>query len=1088
MTAFNIEGFRISEQQKRLWLLLQQNRKHYFQMMLCLKGRIEQAILVKAVKHVFNRHEILRTSFCRVPDVKFPLQVIAEEAPLFWVEEDISTCSSDEQSICLAEIRQREVTLLSTNLEEPVWRIILVKCSPLQHALLFTLSPLCVDKISCDNLYCEITQQYQAMLQNKAPQEEEVVQYVQYAEWQHDIQSEESSLGTTHWEQFLAQRGENPRLSFKQLKNRQGRNMPELFVCSLPDKLRERIETLAQRNTLPISQVLLACWMILLRRLSGSNYVKVECFCDGRTDEALSLSIGPFARFLPVGIQMGAQVPFMEILRQVSFTTEQIYQWQDYCLATQQQGTDAGGAYFYEYGAKPSPYITTDLTFSVDQLAASAEPVKLKLSCYQAASKILIEWAYDSCAFMESDIKRIASYFETLICSACDAPQTPIEALELQSQHDSDLLVQALNRQYDPSIEDSPDCVQKLFEIQTTYAPQQRALLYKETEITYAELNIQANQLARYLQTLNVGPEVRVGIYMDRSIEMVIGLLAVLKAGGVYVPLDPAYPQERLEMILQDADVHIVVLQNQRDASAFAPNMRKVILDRDRWRIEQQDRANLNTDVWPDNLAYIVYTSSTTGRAKGVAISHSSLCVYIRALHRQIEVDASDIYAHTASFAFSSSMRQLLLPLSHGATVFIASTEQRKNPIALFDAFRAQSITVWDVVPTFWQSVLQVLTPDQITGNALRLIVSASEALKTNLVHHWKRAYKGKPSPNIVNMYGQTETAGIVSLYPLSDEEESDTTVVPLGKPTACVRLYILDHSLLPAPAYIPGNVYIGGMSLARGYLNQPELTAERFIPDKFGNRAGARLYNTGDVAYSTGDGFVEFVGREDYQVKLRGIRIMPGEIEAALSMYPDVQDAVVLGHEEHAGEIRLIAYIVPKAGKEPSSGNLQAFLRDRLPDFMIPSTFLLLEALPLTSTGKIDRQALPPVNFSRPKLTNIYTAPQTESEKRLVQIWEQVLGITPIGIDDDFFELGGHSLQAVRLVFVIQQTFQIDFSLAHFLSAPRIVNQANVINKQLVQQERSTDVSLLVADLEQLAEDELQELLHEVDISETEA
>jgi amino acid adenylation domain-containing protein len=1087
MTVFNVEGFRLSAQQKRLWPLLQHHQIGPAQMVISLEGKLDHASLVQAVQHVFYRHESLRTGFYRMPDMKFPLQVIAEEVALLWKDEDISTFSPNEQNQSLAEFAQREVAPLLPDQEKPSWRVVLIRRAPCHSLLLLTLSPLCADRASLSNLYSEIFQEYRTILLKEERQEEEVVQYVQYVDWQYELQteeSEESRTGTTYWKQLLAQCSISPRLPFEQLRDQKSICTPHFLTHTLSGKRRERLDALAQQCAMPVSDLLLTCWMLLLQRLSGSADVKVGCFYDGRTDEALTTSIGLFARYLPVQVHMGDRMPFSEILPQVSRLLERVQQWQDYSFAvSQQEAGDADYAYLYEYAIKPPVHALTDLTFAIDRLSSSIEPFKLKLSCYQAASETIVEWAYDSRFFLQRDVERIASYFETLLNSICLSPQVSIETLELQSRQERERLQRAFNEHDGHSIWLHSTRIPDLFEAQVARAPQQRALLYKDQCITYGELNDRSNQLAHYLLTHDIGPEMRVGVYADRSIETVIALLAVLKAGGTYVPLDPVYPQERLDMIVRDADICILILPMQLYAQAFAPPVRKVAWDGDGPLIRQQKTKNLNSGVQPDNLAYIMYTSGTTGGAKGVAISQASLCTYISALQRQIEIRATDVYAHTASVAFSSSMRQLLLPLLHGATVFIASAEQRKDPVALFEGFREQHVTVWDVVPTFWRSALQVLATDKRTNNALRLILSASEALHADTVHQWRRAYyKEEQSPRIINMYGQTETTGIVSLYPLPDQEETGNNVIPLGKSIACVKLYILDHTLQPVSLYTPGDLYVGGTSLARGYLHQPELTAERFIPDPFGTEPGARLYKTGDIACYTAEGTLEFRGREDYQIKLRGVRIVPGEIEAVLSMHPDIQDVVVVAREGHAEEQQLAAYIVPRSGKELSSGDVQSFVRQRLPDFMIPSACMFLDALPLTSNGKIDRLALSLLNPLRPRLTSKYIAPQTVCEKKLVQCWEQMLGITPIGVYDNFFELGGHSLQAIRLVATIQQTFSIDFSLSRFLSTPCVVDLAHSISQQLTVQEEDMELSQLVVGLEQLSDDERQQMLHEIE------
>jgi amino acid adenylation domain-containing protein len=579
----------------------------------------------------------------------------------------------------------------------------------------------------------------------------------------------------------------------------------------------------------------------------------------------------------------------------------------------------------------------------------------------------------------------------------------------------------------------------RLFERQVANQPDAIALVCQDQRLTFGELNARANQLARHLQKFGVVNESIVGICIDRSVEMAIAIIATLKAGAAYLPLDPDYPQERLAFMLDDAQPALVLSKAGLAEKLSGSQTRLVLLDVDSAEISASSSENLAFAPGKDELAYVIYTSGSTGQPKGVMITHGGLANYLLALNRELKIDANDLYLHTASIAFSSSRRQLLLPLSQGASVAIATSDQRKDPIALFRMIKSGGVTVMDAVPSFWRSCTTLLRslPDSertdLLNNQLRLMLSASEPLASEIPRAWMSEFNHRAQH--VHMFGQTETAGIVAMFPIPRDFAGEN-FVPVGGPIANTDIYVLDEDQQLCPVDESGELYIAGAGVGRGYLNRPELTAEKFI-----EREGKRFYRTGDWARVSAAGRLEFTGRRDQQVKLRGFRVELGEVEAALMNHPSVRECVVVAREQvnsAGGDKRLIAYFVPQDG-EASAAELRNFLGARVPDYQVPSAFVELPALPLSANGKVDRLRLPEPELTRSGLSSGYVAPQNEIEICLANIWAQILSVDAIGCDDNFFELGGHSLLAAQIAARVRTQLKCEMPISTLFELPTI-------------------------------------------------
>lgn len=604
-----------------------------------------------------------------------------------------------------------------------------------------------------------------------------------------------------------------------------------------------------------------------------------------------------------------------------------------------------------------------------------------------------------------------------------------------------------------------------LFEEQVESDSAKVAVKCGEATLSFAELNARANQLARHLQLLGVDGESIVGICIDRSLEMAIGILGILKSGGAYLPLDPDYPAERLAFMVEDARPSVIVTKAKLAELITAESSQFVLLDNDWSRIAEQSSENLSAHPSPAHLAYVIYTSGSTGAPKGVMIEHGNLSNYLLALDREIGVRNDDVYLHLASIAFSSSRRQLMLPLSQGATVMIASDEERKDPLVLFAAIKQTEVTLMDAVPSFWRNCTAILVEmDEdaraaLLDNKVRLMLSASEPLPADIPRTWIREFNHRARH--VHMFGQTETAGIVSVNSNPDIDSSDR--VSIGHSIANTEILLLDDEMKPCAVGVSGELYIGGAGVGRGYLNRPDLTAEKFVPHLF--KAGERLYRTGDWARLSENGQLEFAGRHDQQIKLRGFRVELGEVEAALAKHPSIREAAVIARD-HAGT-KLVAYFV--ANEElPDAGELREFLGKHLPDYAIPSAFVPMDALPLSANGKIDRLILSQTDLPRLVLSSDYRAAQTKVEVEVAQIWISLLRVERVGVDDNFFALGGDSLLAGQAIVRVRDRFKVEAPVTWLFESPTVGELATRVESALAKGEVNATQALVRVSREQ--------------------
>lgn len=934
-TANILESYRLSPGQRHLWQQQSGDGASYrVQCAVSIEGELSVGRLKNALKNVVWRHEILRTVFQTPSGMTIPAQSVCQGFEPSIIERDLANLNQDEQEKAIEAIFQ-ESKKQPFDLENgELMSVSLIRLSNLKHILILALPALCADIKSLINLTKEIAVTYRS----DAAESDEPFQSADFAEWHNEILAGEvEDEGQNFWREQKINADFKLYCEDNELKNADF--APQVLTFDIKPETAARIKTLSDDSRVSASDFLLTCWQVLLYRLSGHALVTVGMSCDGRKFEEMDEAIGLFAEFVALSGEIKDEIRFDELLKQTCEGTDKAENWQEFFDWKQMESSFENEwqtpflSFCFDFLKLPSEFRADEIVFKVSRQYSCLDCFKLKLSCVETEESLITQFYFDSARYQNQTIERLAENFHQLLESAVSNLNAEIGALEIFSDAERRRLLEEFNQtQFDYR---KNVAAHQLFEEVAAETPDKTAVVCENRQISYGELNALANQLARHLRTLGVGPEILCAICVERSVEMVVGILAVLKTGGCYVPLDPDYPKDRLAYMLEDARPKLLLTSKNLLTSLPQNNAEIVLLDTNQLFVSEQQTENINAVTAPETLAYIIYTSGSTGKPKGVMITHGNLGHYAQTLPASLGLEKSDRYLHTASISFSSSVRQLMVPLSIGATVVIATSERIKNPLALFELVRRQDVTVLDLVPSYWRNCLYALdnSPDEtkrsLKNTNVRLVLSASEPLPGDVPR--ELAAKLKHDVLQINMLGQTETTGIISVYPI-DPSGTKTGIVPVGRPIGNTQIYLLDSNLRPAAFGASGEIYIGGANIGRGYLNHPELSAEKFIPNPFANDDKSRLYKTGDLGRYGSDGQIEFLGRIDSQVKIRGHRVEPGEIEAALRRHEGVRDAVVAARDDAQDGQKLVAYVVPKTA---NAATIEGRERYRLPNNM---------------------------------------------------------------------------------------------------------------------------------------------------------
>ncbi|HKV36649.1 MAG TPA: amino acid adenylation domain-containing protein [Pyrinomonadaceae bacterium] len=1006
----HVEGFRLSPQQARFWLLKGQNpADHLAQCALLVEGTLDVEMLKRTLREIVARHEILRTGFYSQPGVKVPLQVIAEDCEPEWrivTHENFDV----EDAIAVDELLREERERSPEG--ESRLRFTLLKLGELQrsnHLLLAGVPTLCADAQTLNNLVDELAHFYTAAEQSDAP-----AQYVQFSEWQNELlEGEDANAGRDFWQRQRASDSDSLNLPFEAKAQLQPFAESASIEVTIAPHTHSGLESLARAHETSIGTCLLACWELLLSRLSGRGDVCVNVLFDGRKYEELQEAFGLFARFLPVRGSFKEGLTFEQVLRRVEESVREAREWQEFAISAADEESTADYSnppISFEYVRRPARR-ADNVSFTIIRQHVDFDPSKLKLSCVQTDDALVTSFVYDAHAFSSEGIRRLAQQFHKLLESAVNDPKMAAGKLLLLGDEEREHLLHRLNettRIYPKEL-----CLHKLFEAQVAQTPNALAVVCDDERLSYEELNARANQLAHYLRRLGVGSEARVGICVERSVQMLISLLAILKAGGAYVPLDVNGPRERLAFMIADADLHLLLTQHHLSTllDDLAPTTSALCID-DEWpRIAQENTANPSSRATPQNVAYVIYTSGSTGRPKGVMVQHQGLVNYLSWCVEAYRVsDGTGALVHSP-LGFDLTVTSLYAPLLAGRCVTLIGEQEGIDRLSEAVGVGA-GYSLLKLTPAHLQALGQLLPTENAPAHVKCLVVGG-EALYGEQLAFWR---EHAPGTMVVNEYGPTESVVGCCVYAAA-AGQVEAGPVPIGKPIANTRLYVLDQHQQPAPLGVVGELYVGGDGVGRGYLNRPGLTAERFVPNPFVDEVGARMYRTGDLVRYLPTSELEYVGRVDHQVKVRGYRIELGEVEAALARHEGVRECAVLAREDVPGEKRLVAYLVLRQELGLLSSELRSFLSEKLPEYMIPATYVVLDELPLTNNGKVDRRALPAPDVSRLKVDEPYVAPRTAAEEVLANIFAEVLGVERVGVNDNFFARGGDSIRSVRVL-----------------------------------------------------------------------
>jgi amino acid adenylation domain-containing protein len=953
---------------------------------------------------------------------------------------------------------------------------VLVKLAEESHLLLLTFHHVVSDGWSAGVLIRELDHLYRSFERGEAHALPALqIQYADFAVWQRSAAyAEVLKGGLEYWQRQLGDLPPALELPTDFPRPPRQRFRGRTLKFELTPALAEELRALGRREGTTLFMTLLAGWQALLARHTGQSEVVVGTPVAGRTRAEVEPLIGFFVNTLPLRTSLAGAPTVRELLRRVRETALGAFSHQDVpfelLVEELQPERDLSRAplfqvlFILQNAHSESPALG-DLGVEVLRTDSGTAKFDLTLSLEEASDGALRGWVeYDTDLFEQTTVERLVARYELLLRGMTRDAEHNVADLAMLTEAERTQLLEEFNdtrRDYEP-----PSTLPEMFSLQAAATPEATALVRGTQRLSYSELSRRVGLLAARLRSLGVRPEELVGVCAGRNVELVVALLAVMEAGGAYLPLDPAYPSERVSFMLEDARARVLLTERALVADLPAHNAQVVCLDELDWTCDVDASPQSEASLDAANLAYVIYTSGSTGRPKGVAISHASAVTLLRWSHEFFTPEELSRVLFSTSVCFDLSVFELFVPLTCGGAVVLA-----KDALALAELPTASEVTLVNTVPSAMVELLRMkAVPDSV-----RAVNLAGEALRRSLVDD---IYAQCSSvARVVNLYGPTED----TTYSTWREAARGLAREPeIGRGVANTRAYVLDTNLRLVPRGVRGELYLAGEGLARGYLNRPELTAERFIPDPFGSVPGARMYRTGDVARWTVEGELEYFGRADHQVKIRGFRIELGEIETALGAQPGVRACVVVAREDARGQKQLAAYVAPEAGCELNVAELRRALRERLPEYMVPSAVVVLGELPLTPNGKVDRKRLPAPEQGAHALEGSFVAPRNALEELLAGYWGEVLGVSRVGVADNFFDLGGHSLLAVQIITRVRDTFQVELPLRDLFEEPTVAGLADKLLQEEAEPGSFEKLAQLMRRLSQLSDEETELLLRQ--------
>ncbi|HYY98878.1 MAG TPA: amino acid adenylation domain-containing protein, partial [Pyrinomonadaceae bacterium] len=1039
----------LSFAQQRLWFIEQLQPgapTYHIPVALNIGGRLDAETLERSLAEIQRRHESLRTSFA-VVDGR-PVQVVAPDTGCALPFVDLSGLPPAGRDAELRRLSAEEARRPFDLSRGPLWRASLLRLDEEEHVLLLTMHHIISDGWSSGVMVRELAALYEAYGRGEgSPLEELCVQYADYAVWQREhVAGEALESQLDYWKRQLA--GAPQAL---ELPAARPRSVEQTFrgareELTLSPQLTRWLKALSRSEGATLYMTLAAAFDVLLWRYTGQTDILVGSPIANRNRAETEALIGFFVNTLVLRARVDERRSFRELLCQVKEVCLGAYAHQDVpfekLVEELQPDRDLSRTPLFQVmfalQNAPMPALKLgDLRLSLADVPAEAAKFDLTLSLEESRGGLSGALEYNSDLLDAAVVKRMAGHYRRLLESVVENADAPLSALTLLGEAERRRLLVEWNDTGRGG--DAPRvCAHQLFERQAALTPEAAAVVSEQGRMTYGELNRRANRLARHLRGMGVGPETPVCICVERSAELLVCILAVAKAGGAYVPLDPSYPAQRLSFMLRDSRAPVLLTRERTRGLFDACEAAQVLIDRDAEAVARESDENPRCDALPGNLAYVIYTSGSTGRPKGVQITHESLMNLIGWYGRTSRVAQGERVAQLSGVGFDASVFELWPNLTAGMTSHLPDEETRLAPEKLRDWLVSSRINAC-FAPTPLAEL--ILTLDWPPDTALRALYTGGDTL-----HHFPAA--SLPF-EVWNSYGPTENTVIATSGRVTPEDARASRAPHIGRPVDNVEVYLLDRNMEPVPAGVRGELYVGGASLARGYANEPGLTAESFIPHPFSTEPGARLYRTGDAARYLEDGRIEFLGRLDQQVKIRGFRVEPGEIEAALKKHEDVREAAVVCEEARPGGRQLTAYLALEPGAQPSLDKLRGHLAERLPEYMLPSAFVMLERLPLNANGKIDRRALRASVVPRLALEADYVAPATEMERVIAELWRELLTAERVGAHDNFFDLGGHSLLIIEMRGRLQEILGREIAVVELFKYPTVSALARRLGRE---------------------------------------
>jgi amino acid adenylation domain-containing protein len=1048
--------------QERMWFVdqLQPGSPAYnMPVILPLQGVVSVPVLEQCLTEIVRRHEALRTTFAMRDGT--PMQIIHAPGPVVVSVADVSQLphaagrDAELQRLLAAEIQR------GFDLEKgPLLRATLVRLTAgdkPEHMFVCVMHHIISDAWSLSVFMRELGALYAAFSVGRpSPLPELPIQYGDFALWQREtLKGQRLADLLSHWKEKL--KGAPLFLKLPVDRPRSGSHSQQgsVYSFTLPAELCGELRALGERARTTMFMTTLAAFNVLLSLYTAVDDLIVGTPIANRSRSELEPVIGFFLNTLPLRTRLEGDPTFLELLEHVREETLDAYAHQDLpfemlveairperslsvhpifqVMFVMQSALGAGGA------AGPAGPAGNDPA----AVPTGKSRFDLTLSLVESEHSIAGSIEYSTELFDASTMQRMAGHFAVLLADIARDPTKRLSQLAMVTPAEEETL-----RRWNATAADleAVECLHHLLERQSTAAPDSAAVEFEGTSLSYRALNARANQVAHHLRALGVGPETVVGLFTERSIEMIVGLFGILKAGAAYLPLDPTYPADRLQFMLADTSVPIV-LTHERCVDRLPESGGQVlVLDRDWDVIARYPEDNPHSGVRPDHPAYVIYTSGSSGRPKGVVVPHRGVCNATEVEYRLYRTRPGDRVLQFASINFDASMFEIVMSVRGGSTLQLVTSELIRSGSDLVRFLEERAVTVLAIPP----SALSALPVARLP--ALRLILVMGEECPPELVARWRHV------PEFFNAYGPTEA----SMWMVGTFLSPDRPVT-IGRPIANTRVYLLDSHLRQVPIGVPGELFIGGICVTRGYLKRPDLTAQRFLPDLFSDESGARMYRTGDLAAYTPTGEIQFLGRLDNQVKIRAFRIELGEIETALAQHPNVQAAVVSVRDDLPSGRGLVGYLIARA-PAPSTSELRKFLLEKLPDYMVPAAFVVLDAFPLSQAGKADRRALPAPRWDRSDLDTSFLAPTTSVERVISQIWASVLGLPRVGVHDNFFELGGHSLLATQIITRLREVFQLELPIRLVFEHPTVAGMSAMIEAELASRGRSFDPAAVAA------------------------